>query len=231
MTAMGLQSSPIDAVEVMSFIHTPHQHTPINNIDFVDAAGLLHDAPIQRQRHIQCEEQKGPVDAVMSDDDNGFPGVPRHDEAECVRSARSQVLQRFSIGKSHQMRRCKPGVEQHRIRPLNVLVAHEFPRAIVYIVERSECPSLQIAGARDRRAGGNAPRQRARVDMIGLPGSRNALCHRVGLGLPVLRERDIAATAKSFGLDAFDMSVTNENDFSHGTELSHCSEPELVQER
>src|SRR6185437_12658716 len=89
-------------VEVTGFVDADDAERSTANVDFVDAARLLRDAPVGRQRHVKTLHQNGAVHAVMADQHNRVAGMPGQHEAQDVGGACSEVLQRFAVGKTDE---------------------------------------------------------------------------------------------------------------------------------
>ena len=81
------------------------QIVPPADIDLVEAAGRLRDAPIGRQRLIEQFEQQRAVHAVVADHDDRLVGMARKDQPQRIGGSRDQILQRFAVGEANELRR------------------------------------------------------------------------------------------------------------------------------
>src|SRR5262249_16444193 len=94
-------------------------------------------------------------------------------------------------------------------------VASRLPRPIVDIPEIVEYAGFQPARLCDCFAGHYASGQRARVNFAWTPSRCNAPGHSICLGTPAFGHPNVAQPAKPFGFDAFDVSVTDQENFGH----------------
>jgi len=62
------------------------------DVDFVEGARILREAPISRERLIEQLQQQGPIDAVMPDQDDALARVPFKHEPQPVRRPDHEVL-------------------------------------------------------------------------------------------------------------------------------------------
>src|ERR1700722_441281 len=113
------------------------------------------------------------------------------------------------------MRRGVPGAVEPRLARQNLLVGLSLPAPVVDIDQRIDRLGTDAAGRGDLGAGRDAARERARVDLARAPARRDALGDRARLGATEARERQVGATAKPLGLDAFDMAVPDEKYLGH----------------
>lgn len=202
-------------VQMMRLVDPPHLNVTIQDIDLVDAARMLRNTPIGRQRLIEQLKEQGPVYAVMTDEDDGVVGVIRENEPQRVGGSSDQILERIAAGESHEMRGCKPGGEQPGILGANFVVTSKLPRPIVDIPEIIEYAVLELADLRDRVTGCYASDKRARVNPGWLPSGRNAPGDAIRLGTAACGQRNVGESAKSLRFDAFDVSVADQENFGH----------------
>lgn len=67
----------------------------------------------------------------------------------------------------------------------------------------------------------DAPAEGARIDGRGSPAGRDSLRGQFCVPFSQLRERQVAASAKPLGHDAFDVAMAREDDSSRGSLLCH----------
>ena len=121
--------------EVLGFIDAVYAHTGCIHVDLVDAAGFLSEPPIRRKRKFQKLKQQGAIDAVMTDQHGGFVGMAREHHAQRIGRPRRQILQRFAVRESHQLRGGEPCREQRCVLCLGFGESLELPGAVIDIVE------------------------------------------------------------------------------------------------
>jgi hypothetical protein len=194
---------------MMRLVDPPHLNMTVQDIDLVDAARMLRKTPIRRQRLIEQLKKQGPVYAVMTDEDDGVVDVIRENEPQRVGAAGNQVLKRIAAGETQEMRGCKPRGEQPGILGSNFVVTAKLPRPIVDIPEIVEYAGLKLAGLCDRVSGRYASDKGARVNPARPPSRRNAPGDAIRLGTAAFGQRNVGESAKSFGFDAFDVSVAD----------------------
>jgi hypothetical protein len=112
---------------VLRLVDPPHLNAPANDIDLIDAARVLRKSPIGGQGLIEKLHQEGSVHAVMSHENDGVVYVVLQHEVKRVCGSSNQVLQRFSTGKTDQMRSREPFGEKLRVSVFNLFVSLELP--------------------------------------------------------------------------------------------------------
>ena len=127
-----------NGVEVLGLIDAAHVHTGFIHVDLVDAARLLSEPPIGRERQFEKFKEHGAVDAVMTDQHDGFVAMARQHHAQRIGSPRRQVLQRFAVREAHQLRGGEPCREQRGVLRLGFGKRFELPGAVIDIVEESQ---------------------------------------------------------------------------------------------
>jgi hypothetical protein len=113
------------------------------------------------------------------------------------------------------VRRREPGGEQRRILKLGLFEGFELPGTAVNVVELIARFRGYAARLGDSLRGLDAPAHRAGVDFAWSPAACNAPGNKGGLCASLLGELERRATAKPFGLDAFNVSVSDQKNFAH----------------
>src|SRR5262245_9216047 len=108
------------------------------------------------------------------------------------------------------MRSGEPRREELRIGLPDLVVGPPLPGSIVEVVELIDGLGADSARGGTGSAGRDASHPRAGMDLGRLPTRRNALRECLRLRLPLGGEGQIGAPAEARRLDAFDMSVTNQ---------------------
>src|SRR5260221_12717506 len=62
---------PLRSTQMVDFVDRPHAERPIAEIQLVDRARLSLEEPVARKRQFQHAQQDHPVDAVVTDEDDG----------------------------------------------------------------------------------------------------------------------------------------------------------------
>jgi hypothetical protein len=78
------------------------------DVDLVDAARRLHEAPVGGERLVEHLEQQRSVDAVMADENDGVAVVMFERVSQRVGGSRHEVLQRLAARKPDEL-----GVASH----------------------------------------------------------------------------------------------------------------------
>ncbi len=148
----------------------------------------------------------------MADEHHGFAGVMFENESERVGRPRDKVLQRFAFGKPDQMRRRAPETKALGVGLLDLVMRAPLPSAVVQIVEVLGDHDAEVAaGARDVFGGRSATPHGAAIDSRGRPVSRNIGCGALGLPPSDLRQVKFDAPSEAFGMNAFDVAVTGQD--------------------
>src|SRR5271166_1947609 len=142
-------------------------------------------------------------------------GMTRQDEPQRVCASSDNVLKRLPIGKAYQMRRREPSREELRIFLSNFIVSSELPGAVIDIVEIVADDRCNLAGLRDRVARRDAPAKWTCIHYARLPRGRDTSRDCSGLCATAFSEQKCLATSKSFGLDAFDVTMPDQQDLGH----------------
>ena len=79
------------------FRSSAHANRSAGDVDLVEAAWLLREPPIGRQRQIEKSQQERPVYAVVADQHDGLVGMPRQHHAHRIGGAGGEILQRFPV--------------------------------------------------------------------------------------------------------------------------------------
>src|SRR5262249_52155707 len=127
-----------------------------SHIDLVDAARILREPPIGRERLIEKLQQESAGGAVMGDEDDSAIRVGFEDETKRVGAAREEMLERLTVRETHQVRSREPGGEQLRVGGFDLVISLELPGAVIDVVEIVENTRFGTAGLPDRRAGRDA---------------------------------------------------------------------------
>src|SRR3984957_7670914 len=156
----------------------------------------------------------------MADQHDGVVGMTAKDKPQRIGGACHEVLQRFAIRKADEMRRGEPRGEQCWILAFGLLKSLQLPGAVVDVCEVVANFRRRAAGLGYGGAGFDATAHRTRIDPARLPGAGNAARDGLCLGAPELGQIERRPTAKSLGLDAFDVAVTDQQDFGHAARLT-----------
>lgn len=183
-----------------------------NNVDLVDAAGLLGEYPIRGKRKIHQLNEQRPVDAGVRDHHHGLTRMSVECQTQRIRRSQNHVLERFAAWESHQMRSRKPRGVKFWFGSLHLLVGLHLPVAVIDIVELSDALAFYAACAGNGRTCQDTSRKRTRVDYRRMPFLRYATSNRRSLRLSALSERQILPTAKAGRVDALDMAVAHQDD-------------------
>jgi hypothetical protein len=93
-------------------VDAQHANASVDHIDLVDAAGLLREPPERRQGLIEQLDQQRSVQVIVRDENNRLLRMASQNEPEHVGRTENQILQRFPVRKSHEVRGKKPsGIE------------------------------------------------------------------------------------------------------------------------
>jgi len=133
---------------------------------------------------------------------------PKH-----IRRPRDHVLQRFAVRESNQMRGDEPCSEKFWIGFLDFLVAPRLPRAIIDIVEFIDNLGCDATPLGDSMAGLDAPFHWTGIDLDWPPRGGDAPGNGLGFQTSATGQRQISATAKALWLDAFDMTMSDQENF------------------
>ncbi len=85
-------------------VHAAHQQAVLVRDNLADSARILGNAPIRGQGQAQRVQQQGALAAVMTDHYHGVVAMRIDNQAQCVRDAHAQLLQRIAARKPRQMR-------------------------------------------------------------------------------------------------------------------------------
>src|SRR5215472_2014281 len=124
-----------NGVEMLDRIDAAHANPGCAQIEFVDTARLLCQAPIGRERLFQELQEERAVHAVMADQHDGFVGMARQHHAQRIGCPSGPILQRFPVREPHELRRGEPGREQRRVLRFGLGEDFELPGAVIDIVE------------------------------------------------------------------------------------------------
>src|SRR5262249_35973686 len=204
-----------NGVEVLGFIDATDAKTGFIHVDLVDAARILCEPPVGRERQFQNFEQQGPVHTVMTDQHDGFIGMAREHHAQRIDRPRRQILQRFAVREAHQLRLGEPCRGQRGVLRLGFDKSFELPGAVIDIVEILAGFCGNAGRPRNRCRSCDAAAHRTGIDVAWSPPCGDALGQHRGLRRSALGELQRLAPAKSLRLDAFDMAVPGQDDFSH----------------
>jgi hypothetical protein len=127
LSAIRCYTGTLNFAKVLGLINPPHVNAPANDIDLIDTARVLCKSPIGGQGLVEQQQQEGAVYAVMPRKNDSVIYVMLQHEAKCVRGPSNQVLQRFSPGKTDQVRSREPFGEKLRVSVFNLFVSLELP--------------------------------------------------------------------------------------------------------
>lgn len=198
---------------MLRFVDPHDGDTPANHIDLVDAAWRLCKAPICGQRLIDQLNQQGTIHTGMANQDDRVLNVSIENEPKRIRATGNHVLQRFAVRESNQMRGGEPCGEKFRIGLLDFLIAPQLPRAIIDVVEFINGLGFNATRLGDSMAGFDAPFHWTGIDLDWLPRGRDAPRNGLGFGSSVIGQRQISTTAKAFWFNAFDMAMSDQENF------------------
>lgn len=166
---------------------------------------------------IEHQGQQCPIDAVVTNKDDGLILMPRQHAPQRIAGSRSEILKRFSVRKAEQLRGRVPSVVLLGKCTSNFVVRFPPPFTVIEVVEQLENPVRCAAGHRNGRAGRDATAHRARVDCRWLRHCRDPLSGRPGRCDAQLAERDVCAAPETGRVDAFDVAMARQNNLCrHG---------------
>jgi len=207
-------------IEVLRFVDPCHDDTSADHVDLVNAARRLCKAPIGGQGLIDQLNQQRTVHAGMANQHDRVLNMSIENEPKCIRGPRNHVLQRFTVRESNQMRGGEPCSEKFWIGFLDFLVAPRLPRAIIDIVEFIDNLGFDATRLGDSIAGFDAPFHWTGIDLDWPPRGRDAPGNGLGFQTSATGQRQISATAKALWLDAFDMTMSEQENFRQRLSLS-----------
>jgi hypothetical protein len=149
----------------------------------------------------------------VRDDHDDIIGVLRKKNSKRVRSARRNILQRFSSRKPHLMRRLEPGIEGSAICPAYIIMRFELPIAIVNIVELRQHSGRESTCIGNCLCGLDTASHRTAKDRVDMPSGRDATRKQLRFHSTPLRQRELLPAAKSRWVDAVNMSVACKKEF------------------
>ena len=100
------------SLQVAGLVDALNGNLAVSDIDLVETARRLREAPIGRQRLIEQLHQQCAVHAVMADQHDGVVGMAGQHEPQRIGGARREVLQQFAVREADEMRRREPRGEQ-----------------------------------------------------------------------------------------------------------------------
>src|SRR5579871_1612206 len=89
---------------MMGLVETNDANAAAVNVDPVEAAWRLRDAPVRRQRQAEQWQQHDAIDAVVADQHDRIAVMAREHQAQRIGGARRNVLKRLAAGKTHELR-------------------------------------------------------------------------------------------------------------------------------
>jgi hypothetical protein len=192
----------------------PRNHnTPTHHIDLVDAARRLAKTPIRGQRLIEQLDQQGTVYAGVANQHDRLVNMSIESEPKRVRGPGNEILQRFTVRETNQMRGGEPCCEKLRIGFLDFLIAPELPCAIIDIIKVIDDLCFDATRSGDRSSGLDASLHGAGIDLHRLPCGRDTPRNGLSFGNSAMGQRQLGATAKAFWFDAFDMTMSDQENF------------------
>ena len=108
------------------------------------------------------------------------------------------------------MRGCGPDRVKRGLRGGHFIMALHPPCAVIDIVKLIEALRLDMACTSNGLSGYNTPRKWTRIDACWVPLLRNAVRYGYGLGVSALGQGQVLPAAKAWGVNAFDMAVTDQ---------------------
>ena len=137
-----------------------------------------------------------------------------------IRGSRSQFLQRVAAREAYEVWSCEPGRVKFRFAHLHLRIGPHLPLAIVDVVELFDAGGLNLARAGYRCTGQDTPRKRARIHARWMPLLGDAARDRQRLGFSPFSQRQILPAAKARRMNAFDVTVANQDDLGQGSALA-----------
>lgn len=197
---------------MLGLVDSDNTDTLDRNINLVDAARVLSQAPVRGEWLIAELKQDRAVHAVMTHQDDRVGGVAVDHETEGIRSPGSQILKRFPAWKPDKVRACKPGREKLRAILFHFDVASRLPSAVIDVVQIVQNRGANATDFDYGVSGLDASSHWAGVDCYRPPSGRDPPRHSLRLCNSPTGQRQISAAAEPRRRDAFYMSMTNQND-------------------